>query len=56
MGRIPFDVGEAESELVSGWNTELKGLEYGMMAALEYGVMITLSSWSWLVLVGNVLV
>ena len=39
-GRVPFDLAEAESELISGFNTEYKGLAYGIYAACEYTTML----------------
>ena len=35
LGRSPFDMGEAESELVSGYNMEYSGMKFGMFYAGE---------------------
>src|SRR6185503_13643999 len=35
LGRAPFDMGEAESELVSGYNIEYSGMKFGMFYAGE---------------------
>ncbi len=34
--RVPFDIPEAEAELVMGWRTELTGFRYMMAMATEY--------------------
>jgi NADH-quinone oxidoreductase subunit H len=38
--RIPADLSECESELVSGYNTEYGGFAYALLATSEYAVML----------------
>ena len=38
--RIPVDLPECESELVSGYVTESAGLSYGLLASTEYCVVV----------------
>ena len=43
VNRTPFDIPEAESELVSGYNTEYSGLKYGFYMLSEFTNMLIVS-------------
>jgi len=51
--RVPFDLPEAETELVSGYSTEYSGMRFGMFMIAEYINMITMSALAALLYLGG---
>jgi NADH-quinone oxidoreductase subunit H len=44
MNRSPFDLVEAESEIVAGYHTEYSGMKFGMFQLAEFGAVLVTSA------------
>ncbi|MAH78772.1 MAG: NADH-quinone oxidoreductase subunit H, partial [Rickettsiales bacterium] len=51
--RAPFDLPEAEAELVAGYNVEYSSLAFGLFFLGEYGNMILMSSLTTILFLGG---
>ena len=51
--RHPFDLPEAESELVSGYNVEYSGMSFALFFLGEYSAMFFMSSLSTVLFMGG---
>ena len=43
LNRTPFDVAEAESEIIAGYHTEYSGIKFALIQAAEFGGVLVVS-------------
>jgi len=53
VNRVPFDLPEAESELVSGYNTEYSGMKFALFFLAEYAALFAMSAFTVAFFVGG---
>jgi NADH-quinone oxidoreductase subunit H len=51
--RHPFDLAEAEAELVSGYNVEYSGMTFALFFLAEYANMLLMSTFCALMFLGG---